>query len=170
MARPILTWLSEQLTPITELNFLKDGGAVTADTESDHLKFYIANNFTKDVVTSEAVYAATQCQLKVMAKDGTTNAPFVKEKWIHAKCLSKNDTDFTEIGGEAENPATLTVSAGDSSKPATILGIANDGTVSGTGQYNAALVEAYVKPILNTTAEGGDQEAVLVLTYSYGAV
>ena len=170
MARPIMTWLDKDLNPLTELNLLKDGGAVTADTESDHAQIYIANNFTKGSATSDPVYAATQCQLKVMAKDGTANSPAVKEKWLHAKCISGSDADFTAIGGEGDSPTVLTVTAGDPAKAATISGDDNDGTVSGTGQYNAALVEVFVKPALNTLAEGGEQEFTLVLTYSYGAV
>lgn len=170
MAKPIINWVDKDLNPLTELVLLKDGGAVTADTESDHVQLYITNNFTKGTATADAVYAATQCQLKVMATDGTINSPVVKEKWFNAKCISGSDADFTSLGGvDAENTVSLTVTSGDPTKAATISGDANDGTVTGTGQYNAALIETFVKPALNTQAEGGDQAFTIVLTYSYGA-
>lgn len=172
MAKPILSWLNQSLGALAKVLYSSDPAvyaAVVADTESVHNQFYIANNFTNGVATATPVYDATNCQLKVVAADGTLNAAPVAEKWVAAKCLSAGDAAFTQLGGTDGAEIKLTVSAGDVTRPATISGAANDGNVAGTGQYNVAKIESYIKPILNTVAEGGKQAWRLVFVYSYGA-
>lgn len=172
MAKPIISWLDDQLAPLAKIQFSSSAGAyeaVVADTESIHKTIYIANNFTKDVPAAELVYDATRCQLKVISSDGTYNSPVVKEKWLGAKCVSGDDVDFTLMGGTNQgDEVKLTVTAGDVLRPATISGGANDGTILGTGKFNVASIEAYIKPALNTVAEGGKQAFRLSLIYSYG--
>ena len=172
MARPIMTWLDSNQEPISSLSFLKNNEAVTVNTESDHVQFYIANNFTKGVEATDAVYAATKCKLKIIARDGSIDELLVKEKWFNAKCLTDVDqTEFTELGGEdPDAQVVLSVTAGDPVNTGCIMGTANDGNLAGTAQYNAALIEAFVKPIEDTEAEGGNHNFSLVLSYSYGTV
>ena len=179
MARPIMTWLDSNQEPISSLSFLKNNEAVTVNTESDHVQFYIANNFTKGVDATDGVYAATKCKLKIFARDGSSINPLgegeellIKEKWFNAKCLTDVDqTEFTELGGEdPDAQVVLSVTAGDPVNTECIMGTANDGNLDGTAQYNAALIEAFIKPIEDTAAEGGNHDFTLVLSYSYGTV
>lgn len=173
MARPIISWVDgTTLSPISKLQFSSETGsfsAIVADTESVVAHLGLVNNFTVGVPAEEAVMDATDCQLKVTATDGTTNAPVVQERWIHAKCVTGGDGSYTRLGLLSESEVKLNVTAGDVSRPNTISGGANDGTIEGTGQYNVAKVDLMAKPDLNTTATGGLQQFRLVLIYSYGA-
>lgn len=174
MARPIISWLDKDLNTLSKLQFTSEEGSfssIVADTESVVSTVYIANNFTKNTAAAEAVSDATDCQLKVTATDGTIEAPVVKEKWIHAKCTTNGDIEYTRLGYDVETTTEikLNISAGDETRPNTISGGANDGTITGTGIYNAAKVELMAKPDLNTEATGGLQSFRLVLIYSYGA-
>ncbi len=173
MSKPILSWLNgDTLAPLTKLQFTSEEGsfsAVVADTESLVAKLAIANNFTVGTEATEEVMDATDCQLKVTATDGTTNAPVVTERWLHAKCTTNGDADYTRIGLLNDNEVKLTISAGDSTRPSTLSGEANDGDIDGTGQYNVAKVDLMAKPDLNTEATGGLQQFRIVLIYSYGA-
>jgi hypothetical protein len=172
MAKPILAWLDANQNPLTKIQFSANADvyeAVVADTESVHNTFMIANNFTKGVAAATDVYDATNCQIKVVASDGTLNAPAVSEKWLAAKCLTGGDAAFTQLGGTTGAEVKLTVTSGDPTRPGTISGRANDGTTTGTGQFNVAKIESYIKPILNTTAEGGLQAWRMIFVYSYGA-
>lgn len=172
LGRPIMAWTNKDLQPLSKVQFSSEEGkmsAVVADTESLKVVIGIANNFTVGSETAEAVMDATDCTLKVTAEDGTTEAPVVKERWVHAKCLTGGDSDYTRLGLLEDAETKLNVTAGDVSRPNTISGAANDGTIEGTGQYNVAKVEAMVKPDLNTAATGGLQKFRMVLIYSYGA-
>lgn len=172
MAKPIISWLDESLATMAKLQFSSNASKyepVVADTESVHKTFYIANNFTKGTPASDAVYDATNCQLRVVDASGGLESVVVKEKWLWAKCVSGSDSDFTNLGGTSDAEVKLDVTAGNSAKIKTIEGIANDGTIEGTGVHNVAKIEAYIKPLLNTTAEGGKQAFRLAFIYSYGA-
>lgn len=172
MAKPIITWLDKNLAAMNKILYSSDAAAyaaVTADTESVHNSFYIANNFTPGTAVADAVYDATNCQIKVVASDGSLNSPVVSEKWVNAKCISGGDAAFTGLGGTSGAEIKLTVTAGNAAKPATIAGDANDGTIAGTGKYNVANIESYIKPPLTTTAEGGKLSWRMVFVYSYGA-
>ena len=168
---PIISWLGSDLSVLSKLQFSSQEGsfsAVVADEESVVAKVVIANNFTKGVAAKQAVMDATDCQLKVTAVDGTTEAPVVKERWIRAKCTSNGDSDYTRLGLLNSEEVKLNISAGDSSRPNTIGGDVNDGTSEKSGN-NLAEVDLMARPDLNTAATGGLQQFRLVLLYSYGA-
>ena len=172
MAKPIISWLDDKLVTMSKLQFSSDASKyepVVADTESVHKTFYIANNFKKGTAAGSPVYDATNCQLRVIDASGGLDSVVVKEKWLWAKCVSGADGSFTNMGGTTGAEVKLTVTAGNSAKLKTIEGKANDGNEAGTGQYNVAKIEAYIKPLLSTTAEGGKQSFRLAFIYSYGA-
>ena len=172
MAKPIIAWVDKDLQPLSKLQFSSEEGtisAIVADTEAVVATVGITNNFTGGTATATEVMDATDCQLKVTAADGTTNAPVVKERWIYAKCTTNGDAEYTQLGLNESTEVKLNISAGDSTRANTISGGANDGNVAGTGQYNVAKVDLMAKPDLNTEATGGLQSFRLVLIYSYGA-
>ena len=172
MAKPIMAWVDKDLNPLSKLQFSSEEGkvsAIVADTESVVATVGITNNFTNGTATETAVMDATDCKLKVTDSEGTTNSPVVKERWIHAKCTTNGDGAYTQLGLDNETEVTINVSAGDPTRPNTISGAANDGTITGTGQYNVAKIDLMAKPDLNTEATGGLQSFRFVLIYSYGA-
>lgn len=174
LQRPVISFVDgTTFAPISKLQYSSQEGtvsAVVADTESVVAHVGIANNFVLGTPASEAVMDATDCQLKITATDGSNNSPVVKERWIHAKCVSAGDNDYVRLGLDADGQTEikLNISAGDASKPNTIAGGANDGTKDNAG-YNVATVDMFAKPDLNTEANGGLQQFRTVLIYSYGA-
>ena len=167
MEKPKIVWLNEDLTVIEDaLKFVgQTGGAVIADTESAKLNFIIANNVVKDVNTTDAVYDATDCYIRVLASDGTMNSTIVNEKWVYGKCLSRSiESDpYIPLGGTTSAEQKLII--GNVSESGKISGAANDGS---NVEANVSRISLYVKPPLNTNANGGPQSALLVLAYSYG--
>ena len=167
MEKPKIVWLNEDLTEITDaLKFVgQSGGPVIADTESAKLNFIIANNVIKDTHSSEAVYDATDCYIRVLAANGTMNSTIVNEKWVYGKCVSRSiDTDpYIPLGGTTSAEQKLVI--GNVSEAGKISGAANDGV---NVEANVSRLSFYVKPPLNTNANGGPQSALLALVYSYG--
>lgn len=167
MEKPKIVWLNEDLTEITEaLKFVgHSGGAVIADTESAKLNFIIANNVVKNTTATNAVYDATDCYIRVLAADGTMNSPIVNEKWVYGKCISRTiDSDpYTPLGGTTSAEEKLVI--GNVTTAGKISGVANDGI---NVEANVSRLSLYVKPPLNTNANGGPQSALLALAYSYG--
>lgn len=169
MDKPKIVWLKNDLSVYdTEFKFTsQSGGAVVADTESAKLEFYIGNNIIKDTATENAVYDACDCYIRILAEDGTMNSTIVREKWVYGKCLSRStDGDaYTPLGGTTSAEEKLSV--GNSTTAGKISGAANDGTLAAS-EANLSKISLYVKPPLNTDANGGPQSALLALAYSYG--
>ncbi len=167
MEKPKIVWLNEDLTEITDaLKFVgQSGGAVIADTESAKLNFVIANNVVKNTSTVDTVYDATDCYIRVLAADGTMNSPIVNEKWVYGKCVSRTiDSDpYIPLGGTTSAEEKLVI--GNVTTAGKISGVANDGV---SVEANVSRLSLYVKPPLNTNANGGPQSALLALAYSYG--
>lgn len=167
MEKPKIVWLNEDLTEITDaLKFVgQSGGAVIADTESAKLNFVIANNVVKNTSTVDVVYDATDCYIRILAADGTMNSPIVNEKWVYGKCLSRAlDSDpYIPLGGTTSAEEKLVI--GNVTTAGKISGVANDGV---SVEANVSRLSLYVKPPLNTNANGGPQSALLALAYSYG--
>lgn len=183
MNNPIISWLNKDLIAFGDPSHpevpnkiqFNDGtynNPVLADTDSEEVVFYIANNFTKNAPVATDCFDIKNCSITVKkSEDGSMDEQLVQEKWIRVKVDSLTETEFSPIGANMSGATWVELSkaigCGDPVVGANnISGLANDGNIAGTGKNNLAKVAAKCHPSLMATP--GKHPFKFRIVYTYG--
>lgn len=153
MPAPIVSWYSgDNSIQITQW----DIGTVDAGQSSQAKEILIWNNRggTSDVSDMTSTTITTK------DSSGGNTGELVTNTWIECKVVSKNETDFSKIGGTV----TRSLKAEDPSvADGTIKGGANDGSLTATANYCRIMLRATVPP----TATAGLVSFLTRVSYQY---
>jgi hypothetical protein len=172
MNNPIVSWLAYDLSVLPKMQFNNGvvDGSVLADTDSDEVEFYIANNFTNAIAAGTAVFDMKNVVITTKSNDvvggnvGTMDEQLVQEQWVKVKLFSDPPANYQGIGASTSDGGVTWDEV--SFSLADISGAANNGDPVASAA-NLAHLSAYAHPSLNATA--GKHNYLLRVVYSYGS-